>query len=67
MSNAGYGNHDASRPGEGVPVVPASSPAQPGSPTGTPKPADDRGHEATPGDGAGADGPQGDEVDPGTG
>lgn len=60
MSNAGYGSHDAPKPGSKAAEAVER-------PTGTPKPADDRGREATPGDGAGPDGPQGDEVDPGTG
>ena len=79
MSNAGYGNHDASKPGAavGTPVAPEPAIHKPevaqgdvGPPPdtgGSTTPQGDRREVATPGDGAGPAGPQGRDVDPGVG
>lgn len=66
MSNAGYGNHDEPPPGHEPKQRPAADPARPGGKPHPDTPAK-QDHVATPGDGAGAAGSQGGEVDPGTG
>ncbi len=74
MSNAGYGNHDAPKPGAAVDATapPRRAGPQPGSANSAPASdtmpaAVDRRDVATPGDGAGPSGPQGHDVDPGVG
>ena len=67
MSDAEHGRHDAPKPGaaaegERAPEVQVRTPAG-----GSPMTEADRRKVATPGDGASATKPQGDEVDPGVG
>ena len=81
MSNSGYGSHDDKLPGGGEtpkgagpiatdappPAAPAGGPGPVGTDTRMPGESPAGGGHDTPRDGAGAQGPQGDEVDPGVG
>ena len=71
MATAGYGNHESPQLAERR--APSPDPTAVGPDSSAEKPDasnpsnDDRRQAATPGDGAGPSGPQGAEVDPGTG
>lgn len=68
MSNAGYGNHDAPKPGSAKPAPAAPDDATPDPSEAPRSPAVDHGEVATPGEGAGAGRPPpGGEADPGLG
>lgn len=72
MSNAGYGNHDAPKPGSAEASDPKAASAKPSAvstnASSPAPPADDRRDVATPGDGACvSSGQAGSDVDAGTG
>lgn len=66
MSNAGYGNHDEAPPKERGGTL-GNVKAEPVNPGDADAPAKPETSISTPGDGAGATAPVGDDVDPGVG